>query len=436
MADLLRRAHLEDGVPWSEMAVLVRSGRTSIPVLRRGLAGAGVPVEVASDETPLVREPAVRPLLDALRAVVNLDNDDPDDADYLDPVAAEGLLVSPMVGLDATDVRTLSRSLRERDKQLALEEGRPPRPSPYLLREAVLGGGELLAAEAPLDPVVRRVVGVLGAAAHRPGDPRRLGHGGGGPLGAVVRHQLARAPARPDGAWGIDREAGQPRPRRDVCTVRDRRPRRGAGRPQVGRRVPRDPRAAGDPGRHPGGAWHPRRVGAPADGAPVQGAGVAAGRGRARAGDLVARPASTHEPAAGRPHRRRAVRRPGDPARDHHEGAARRGAPPVLRRLHPRRASGWWSRPSPRRTTRASSLPGSSPSSAWRSGTSRVGRPGRCRCSGWSASFVVRRRTPSPTRRSATPPCDDSPASRPSAAPTDAPSSRRRTRPPGGGPAT
>ncbi|MCW2760543.1 MAG: UvrD/REP helicase [Marmoricola sp.] len=52
VSDLLRRAHLEDGVPWSQMAVLVRSGRTSIPVLRRGLAGAGVPVEVASDETP------------------------------------------------------------------------------------------------------------------------------------------------------------------------------------------------------------------------------------------------------------------------------------------------------------------------------------------------------------------------------------------------
>ena len=32
IADLLRRAHLEDGVPWSEMAVLVRSGVTSIPV--------------------------------------------------------------------------------------------------------------------------------------------------------------------------------------------------------------------------------------------------------------------------------------------------------------------------------------------------------------------------------------------------------------------
>jgi superfamily I DNA/RNA helicase/RecB family exonuclease len=167
VADLLRRAHLEDGVPWSQMAVLVRSGRTSIPVLRRGLAGAGVPVEVASDETPLVREPAVRPLLDALRAVVNLDNDDPAHPDHLDPVAAEGLLVSPMAGLDATEVRALSRALRERDKRLALVEGRPPRPSPHLLREValdsdrILGEGRLTSADS-LDGVLTRVATLSG----------------------------------------------------------------------------------------------------------------------------------------------------------------------------------------------------------------------------------------------------------------------------------
>ncbi len=177
VADLLRRAHLEDDVPWSQMAVLVRSGRTSIPLLRRGLAGAGVPVEVASDETPLVREPAVRPLLDALRAVVNLDNDDPDHADHLDPVAAEALLVSPMVGLDATDVRALSRALRVRDKQLAAEEGRPPVPSPQLLREAVLGGAALLSADPGSERggVVARV-STLSALLHR---ARALLDGGG-----------------------------------------------------------------------------------------------------------------------------------------------------------------------------------------------------------------------------------------------------------------
>ena len=62
LADLLRRAHLEDGVAWDEMAVLVRSGRQSIPPLRRSLGAAGVPVEVASDEVPLVRDPAALPL--------------------------------------------------------------------------------------------------------------------------------------------------------------------------------------------------------------------------------------------------------------------------------------------------------------------------------------------------------------------------------------
>ncbi len=41
LADLLRRAHLEDGVAWDDMAVLVRSGRGSIPPLRRALGEFG-----------------------------------------------------------------------------------------------------------------------------------------------------------------------------------------------------------------------------------------------------------------------------------------------------------------------------------------------------------------------------------------------------------
>ena len=143
LADLLRRAHLEDGVPWSEMAVLVRSGRTSIPVLRRGLAGAGVPVEVAGEETPLAREPAVGTLVGALRTVVALAPDVTDPGELLDPVTVEGLLLSPMVGLDATDVRALARTLRERDKQRAAEEERVPRPSAHLLRTALADPGLL-----------------------------------------------------------------------------------------------------------------------------------------------------------------------------------------------------------------------------------------------------------------------------------------------------
>ncbi len=135
VADLLRRAHLEDGVAWADMAVLVRSGRATIPGLRRSLAAAGVPVEVASDETPLVREPAVLPLLDALRAVVDAGIDDAEDPRYVGPDRIDSLLTSPIGGLDATDVRALARVLRERD-----DSGSSSRA---LLRRAVVQVGFL-----------------------------------------------------------------------------------------------------------------------------------------------------------------------------------------------------------------------------------------------------------------------------------------------------
>ncbi|MCW2797324.1 ATP-dependent DNA helicase [Nocardioides sp.] len=129
VADLLRRAHLEDGIGWSDMAVLVRSGRASIPALRRSLAAAGVPVEVASDETPLVREPAVLPLLGALAVVIDADVDDPTREDFVGADRAEALLTSPLGGLDATDVRALTRALRARNPEAAAKD---------LVRRAVL----------------------------------------------------------------------------------------------------------------------------------------------------------------------------------------------------------------------------------------------------------------------------------------------------------
>jgi superfamily I DNA/RNA helicase/RecB family exonuclease len=133
LADSLRRAHLEDGIGWDEMAVLVRSGRNTIPGLRRSLMAAGVPVEVSSDETPLVREPAVLPLLDALNAVA-------DPRDWLDAERAHSLLISPLAGLDATDVRTLARALRRREQQQG--EG-AARPSAQLLLAALREPAEL-----------------------------------------------------------------------------------------------------------------------------------------------------------------------------------------------------------------------------------------------------------------------------------------------------
>lgn len=96
IADILRRAHLEDGVPWSEMAVLVRAGSRTIPTVRRALTAAGVPVDVDGDDVPLRHEPAVAPLLTALRAVAVAEagpfgGDAVEDVDAVGAVDAVGL---------------------------------------------------------------------------------------------------------------------------------------------------------------------------------------------------------------------------------------------------------------------------------------------------------------------------------------------------------
>lgn len=195
IADLLRRAHLEDGVPWSEMAVLVRAGGRTIPAVRRALTSAGVPLDVDGADVPLRHEPAVAPLLTALRAVARAAAADelpeafraadvpgsppvptgaareptvpeptapgPEapEREAVGPEAAEGtssrpaagrlgtetaltLLTSPLAGMDAADLRRLGRALREEERAAG---ERVPRPSGVLLAEALAEPERLVA---------------------------------------------------------------------------------------------------------------------------------------------------------------------------------------------------------------------------------------------------------------------------------------------------
>jgi superfamily I DNA/RNA helicase/RecB family exonuclease len=103
VADRLRRAHLNDGVPWSEMAVVVRSTVRSLPVLRRALLASGVPMGVPADELPLSRQPAVVPLLLLLRCAARPESIDAD--------AAVALLSSPLGSMDPLRLRRLRRGL-------------------------------------------------------------------------------------------------------------------------------------------------------------------------------------------------------------------------------------------------------------------------------------------------------------------------------------
>lgn len=198
IADILRRAHLEDGVPWSEMAVLVRAGARSIPSLRRGLTVAGVPLDIDGDDIALRHEPAVTALLTALRAVARAESGEgagesaPESATGFDPEpaaeftsepatepatefapepatepATDGhdpapttpppapttpawlgtetaitLLTSPLAAMDAADLRRLGRALREEERAAG---NHVPPPSDELLARALAEPERLIA---------------------------------------------------------------------------------------------------------------------------------------------------------------------------------------------------------------------------------------------------------------------------------------------------
>ena len=103
VADLLRRAHLFEEVPWSQMAVIVRSVPRVLPALRRAFRSAGVPVVTPASDLPLHRQRAVAAFLVALRAA---------DGSDLEPESVLTLLTGPIGSADPAALRRLRRGVR------------------------------------------------------------------------------------------------------------------------------------------------------------------------------------------------------------------------------------------------------------------------------------------------------------------------------------
>ena len=143
IADQIARAHAHDGFAWSEMAVIVRSAKVSLPTIHRALVSAGIPVTVASDELPLHLDPAVSPLLDALKAI--------DNQRALTAELAHDLLTGPLASVDQVDLRRLAAALR-REQRKANET---VLPSGQLIAKALAKPGTIAHIE---DEQLRQVV--------------------------------------------------------------------------------------------------------------------------------------------------------------------------------------------------------------------------------------------------------------------------------------
>lgn len=101
IASELRRRHLFDGVPWQQMAVVVRS-RSDLEALALRLSAESVPLRVLGTQSSLAQQHAAGELLRlANYCVAEVPN-----------IAARELLLSEILGLDVIDLGRLLRSIR------------------------------------------------------------------------------------------------------------------------------------------------------------------------------------------------------------------------------------------------------------------------------------------------------------------------------------
>lgn len=169
VATRLRRAHLVEGVPWTDMAVVVR-GSARADTMRRLLGQAGVPVQAGSAETPVRDESAVRPLLHLLAESLEVARGEHRGEQHaIDPVRAADLVLSPIGGADTVGLRRLRRRLRH--DELSSGGGRS---SDELLAQLLLDAPRAALLGEVARPAARVAAALAaGAAAARIGDEGR-----------------------------------------------------------------------------------------------------------------------------------------------------------------------------------------------------------------------------------------------------------------------
>lgn len=110
----MRSLHLEQGLAWGQMAVIVRQS-SLVELIRQELRRGGVPLAPDTPALLLRSEPAAKALLDCARAALEQLLGVP----VVQEEAARALLLSPLVGFSAIELRRLRRILGESPDHLS-----------------------------------------------------------------------------------------------------------------------------------------------------------------------------------------------------------------------------------------------------------------------------------------------------------------------------
>ncbi|NNG34171.1 ATP-dependent helicase [Nakamurella aerolata] len=241
VADRLRRAHLQDGVPWSEMAVVVRSPAASLPELSRAFGVAGVPMTVAAADSATRPHPLADAVLSLLECGL--------EPNRIDTATVLALLTAPIGaagGLDPLALRQLRRAVRVAGALMPAATGDPAPTGAQPTPDGAATVDSVRAADMPatdrttaMADTADTEAGPHGAAdTARAADPDPAAPEGpaagavGDPelLGRVVRAEAAGidhpvlaavAQSQPDAAAALRRLAGLLRTAAEVATAPD-----------------------------------------------------------------------------------------------------------------------------------------------------------------------------------------------------------------------
>jgi superfamily I DNA/RNA helicase len=111
IAHQFRSAYLKEGIPWSQMAVILRSPGAQVSALQRAFAINNVPVEIDALALSLADNPAIKPILTIAQIALKQISLIPANWEII-----EELLHSEFAGADAISIRQIRIALSKAEK--------------------------------------------------------------------------------------------------------------------------------------------------------------------------------------------------------------------------------------------------------------------------------------------------------------------------------